>query len=136
MRGDAADAGAYGERDLDHLIEGRLVAGGAQSAIIFLAVDGLERGAHLEHAAAAGAKYVPRQLKNSEPRSVQKGGDRALLVEAALGREGERIDPAEVAVQRVAYRLFNCGSASRVGRLPQDAEKGLGFAHRKLSLAL
>ena len=60
---------------------------------------------------------------------MQKGGDHALLIEAVLGGEGERVDAAEVAIGRVAHRALDRGNALGVGRLPQHAEKGFGFAH-------
>ena len=48
-------------------------------------IDGLERRAGVEHAAAAGAQHVPRQFEQAEPRRVQERGDGAFFVEAVLG---------------------------------------------------
>jgi hypothetical protein len=46
-----------------------------------------------------------------------------------LGGEGERVDAAEVAIGRLAHRALDRGNTLGVGRLPQHAEKGFGFAH-------
>ena len=73
--GDAADARADREDDLDHLVQRRLVAGGTERTIVETFVDGLEAGIGAEHAAAAGAEHVPRHLEQAEPGGVQEGGD-------------------------------------------------------------
>jgi hypothetical protein len=130
---DAAYARAYGEGNLHHLVEDRLVSRSAQPARIFLAIEGLEGRAGIEHAAAAGTEHVPRQLEQAEPRRVQEGGDHPLFIEAILGGEGERVDAAEVAIGRLAHRALDRGNTLGVGRLPQHAEKGFGFAHRSRS---
>src|SRR4029077_17968307 len=55
---DAAHTRAYGEGALHHPVGDRLVARSAQPARIFLAIEGLERRAGIEHAAAAGTEHV------------------------------------------------------------------------------
>ena len=67
---------------------------------------------------------------------MQERGDGALFVEAVLGGEGERVDAAKIAIGRFAHRLLDGGGAVGIGRLPQHAEKGFGFAHRWLPLTL
>src|SRR5262249_10213097 len=108
-------------------------ARGAEPACIFLAIEGLERRTGLEHAAAAGTEYVPRQLEEAKPRRVQERSDHPLFIKTMLGGERERIDAAELAVGRVAHCPLDLGDTFGVGRLPQDAEKGFGFAHRSRS---
>ena len=130
MGADMANPRADGECDLDHFVEGGLVARGAQPAIIFVAIDGFERRPGVEHAAATGTNNVPGQFKQTEPGSVQKRGDDAFLVEAMLRREVEYINAAQIAVGRIPDRGFDGGNAFGVGRLPQRAEKSFGFAHR------
>ena len=97
-------------------------------------IDGLERRADIEHAAAAGTQHVPRQFEQAEPGGVQERGQRALFVEAVLGGEIEHIDAAEVAIGRFTNRLLDGGNAIGIGRLPQHAEKSFRFTHRSWSL--
>ena len=66
---------------------------------------------------------------------MQERSERPLLVEAMLSGEIEHVDAAEIAVGRVADRLLYGSDASRIGRLPQHAEKGFRFAHRWRSYA-
>ena len=73
VRRDPAHARADGEGDFDHLVERRLVAGGAQRAVIFVLVHGLERRVGVEHAAAARAEHVPRHFEQAEPGRMQEG---------------------------------------------------------------
>ena len=127
---DMAHPRADGESHLDHLVESGLIAGSAETAIILVAIDGFERRAGIEHAAAAGTNHVPGQFEETEPGRVQKRSDHPLLVEPVLRREGERIDAAEIAVRRVADRGLDGRNAVGVGRLPQRTEKRFKFAHR------
>ena len=130
MGGDAAHARAHGEGDLDHLVERRLVARGAEPAGIFLVIDGLEGRAGIEHPAAAGAQHVPRQFEQAEPGGVQECSERHFLVETVLGGEIEHVDAAEIAIGRFADRPLDGGNAAGIGRLPQHAEKSFQIAHR------
>ncbi len=130
VAGDAAHPRAHREGHLDHLVERRLIARGAQRAGIFVVIDGLERRAGIEHAAAAGAEHIPRQFEQAEPRGVQERGDGAFFVEAVLGGKIEHIDAAEIAIGRVAHRALDRGDAIGIGRLPQHIEESFGFAHR------
>ena len=82
VRRDPAHPGADREGHLDHLVERRLVAGGAEGAAVLAPVHGLQRRARVEHAAAARAQHVPGQLEDARagrragrPRSrVPRGG--------------------------------------------------------------
>ena len=133
VAGDAAQPRAHGEGDFDHFVERGLVVGGAQRAGIFVVVDGLERRAGVEHAAAGGAKHVPRQFEQAEPRGVQECGDRAFFVEAVLAGEVEHIDAAQFAIRRVADGALNRGDAIGIGRLPQHIEESFAVVHRSIS---
>ena len=79
VAGDAPHPRADREGNLDHFVERRLVAGGAKSAGIFLVIDGLERRAGIEHAAATRAKHVPGQFEQAEPRGMKESGQRCAL---------------------------------------------------------
>jgi hypothetical protein len=61
---------------------------------------------------------------------VQKCCDDRFFIEAMRGGEIENIDAAKVAIRCIADQPFDCGGRLGVGGLPQDAEKGFGFAHR------
>src|SRR3546814_10234826 len=78
------------EDDLDHLVERRLVAGGAERAGVLLALHRLQRGVGIEHPAAARAEHVPRQLEEAEPGGMQEGGNGLLFVEPLPGGKGDR----------------------------------------------
>lgn len=129
VRGDAAHARAHREGDFDHLVERRLVARGAEPAGIFLVIDGLERRAGVEHAAAAGTQHVPRQFKQAKPRRVQEAGKRALFVKTVLCGKTQSVDAAQLAIGRIAHGSLDGGNTIGIGRLPQDAEQGFGVAH-------
>ncbi len=63
---------------------------------------------------------------------MQKGGDHLLLVEPGLRGEIKHIDPAEGAIRRLADQFLDCGCGTGIGRLPQDREQILGFAHGQI----
>ena len=90
VRRDPAHARVDGEGDLDHLVEGRLVAGRAEGAVVVPLLHRLERRAGVEHAAAARAQHVPRQLEDAQARGVQERRDRLLLVEPVRRRSRGR----------------------------------------------
>src|SRR5262249_32570079 len=98
VRGDPAHPRAHGEGYLHHLVEGRLVAGGARRTVICAVIDVLRGGPRLEHAAAAGAKHVPGKIEEPDARGMQKGGDGWLLAEARIGGESQDVDAAELAI--------------------------------------
>ncbi|MCY1515787.1 hypothetical protein D9M68_503890 [compost metagenome] len=55
-----------GEGHFHHLVERRLIAGGAERAGIGVALHGLQRGIAVKHTAAPGAEHIPRQLEEPE----------------------------------------------------------------------
>ena len=55
----------------------------------------------------------------------------AFLIEAMFARRIERVDPAQLAIGRVADRLLDSCDATGVGRLPQHIIKSFGVAHRE-----
>ena len=119
VRLDAAHARIHGERHLDHLVERGLVTRCAQRARVFLTAYAFERGVRVQHAAAAGAKHVPRQLEQPESRAMQKCADGTLLVDAVACREIQDVDAAELAVRRhvtcCSMATAAIGSADRAG---------------------
>lgn len=131
VRGDPAHSRIDREGDLDHLVEGGLVAGGTEGAAVFAPVHGLERGTGLQHAATAWAQYVPGEVEESDPGGVQEGGNDAFLAEAGLGGEGQRVDPAELAVPSVLHQPLDRAHGLGIGRLPQDRKQSLSLAHAR-----
>ena len=104
---DPAHARAYGEHDLDHLVQRRLVAASTQRAVVFIVVDRLQRRAGFQHAAAAGAQHVPGHVEDAEPRRMQERGDGVLLVEVIGFGEVEHIEPAQGAVAALRDQPFD-----------------------------
>ena len=125
----AADARAHRERDLDHLVERRFVAGSAQGAPIFVPVERLQRRARVEDAAAAGAEDVPGQLEQPKARGMQEGGDEAFLVHAEARRQIQDVDSIEVPVGRFLNETLDRFRRHGSSALAQDGEKRLTFAH-------
>jgi hypothetical protein len=117
--------------NVDHFIECVLIAGGAQRAGVLRPVDGFQRRTRVEHAATTGAQYIPRQLEQAQARGVQERGNHALLVQSGLGGKVERIDSAQLTIGCVADQRLDGGHDLGIGRLPQGAEQGWCFAHKK-----
>ncbi len=92
------------------LIESRFVILDAERTKIVVAIEGLQGRGRLEHAAAARTEHVPGHVEEAEPRRMDERADHRLLVEPALGGEGERVD----AVQRLVRSGFD-GGFQRVG---------------------
>ena len=128
---DSAHLRADGEGDLHHLVQRRLIAGGAERALVVLLVHVSQGRSRVEHAAAAGTQDIPRQLENANARGVQERGDHSLFVQAALRCEIEDVDAAKFVIRRVPDQCFHGSDRFRVGRLSHDAEQALGarFAH-------
>jgi len=95
MRGDASDASADREGDLDHLVERCLIAAGAERANVIVMTDRLQCRAFAKHTAAAGTDDIPRQFKDAKARSVQEGGNDGFLVETAIGGKSDGVDAAQ-----------------------------------------
>lgn len=70
VSGDATDARADRERHLDHFVQGRLITGRAERAVVFSLIYGLKRDAGIENAAATGTENIPRQFENPEARPM------------------------------------------------------------------
>ena len=130
MAGDPANAPGDRERDLDDFVERRFIAGSAPRADILLGMHAFQRRVGFEHAAAAGAQHVPRQLEDAEPRRVQKRGDYPLLVEVILRGESDRVYAAQRAIRRLGDKMLDCGNGFAVGGLAQRREQRIRFARQ------
>jgi ribosomal protein S18 acetylase RimI-like enzyme len=93
---------------LNHLVEGRFVAGGARRAVVFRLFDGFERCVRSEHAAARWAQHRPGHFKDAEPRCVQKSRDDAFFVDTVAQGEVEHVDAIEQPVRRLANGVLEC----------------------------
>ena len=117
MRGDAPDARADREGDLDLLVDGGLIAAGAQAAMIVVRTQRFQRGVGAEHAAATGAQHIPGQIEQPEPRGVQKARDHPLFVEPGPLRKIQHVDAVELMVLarfRSARRMASATAGSVV----------------------
>ncbi len=122
MRGDLAHPRIDREGDLDHLVEGRFISGRTQRAIVLLVIEGLQRGAGIEHAAAPRAQHVPGQIEQADPRCMQERRDRLLDVDIRCRRKAQRVDAAEIAIRSVPDQALDGIDGTAVGGLPQDVE--------------
>jgi hypothetical protein len=93
-------------------------------------MDAFQRCAGVEHAAAAGAEYIPRQFENAESCRVQKGADHPLLIEIISRGESERVYATQRAIRRLGHETFDRGDGFAVGRLAQHREQSLGFVRQ------
>src|SRR5262249_58814286 len=102
---------------------------GAPCTIVLLLLYTLQCRARIEHTSTTWAQHIPGQLEYAEPCSVQKGGDRMLLIDPGLGREIEDVDAAQIAIRGVPHELLYRGRGGRIDRLPQDRKASDGFTH-------
>ena len=129
MGGDAPDTRADSEGDLDEIVNGRLVAGRAERAIVIVGAQRLQRGMRIEHAATAWAEHVPGEIEHPEPRGVQEARHHLLLIEAGPAREIEQVNAVERAVLAVLDQVLDRIDDARIGGLLQHRKQRLGFAH-------
>lgn len=122
VRRDMTDPRGDREGHFHHFIQGRLVAAGAQRAVVFLAIKRLERGAGVEHTAAAGTQHVPGEVEDPKPCRVQEGSNHAFFVETRLLGEIKHVDAAQRAIGALAHQLLDRRNCVAVGRLPQNGE--------------
>ena len=133
VRGDAAHARVDGEGDLDHLVERRLVVGGAERAAVFVA------------AGPSSAWRWNRARRRSRGRARSRTGRRGRSSPHAGRRRSTRSSSRPCfaakasALMRPSLRSGAVGDEPldrvrrrRIGRLPQQREHGLGFAHGEI----
>ena len=123
MCGDAPDARTDGEGDFDAVVDGRLIALGAQRAIVVVVTKGFQGVVRSEHAAAAGAQNVPGEIEQAEPRRMQKSGNHLLLVETGLAREVEQIDAVEARSSPFSDQILDRIDDIRIGGLFQHENR-------------
>jgi hypothetical protein len=129
LGGDSAHPRAHGESYLHHLVQRRLVIGGAERAEILVALHGLQRGVGLQYAAATGTEHVPRHVENADPCGMQECGDGAVVVQPVRGGEGHGVDAAELPVVGLRDETLHRVHGGSLGGLPEQGEHRLGFAH-------
>ena len=126
---DLAHPRADREGHLDQIVERRLIARGAERAIILRPVEGLQALVGGENAGATRAHDVPCHLEHAEPHRIQERRDDPLLAEALLGREIERVDLVQGVIRGLPHHALEHVHHVVVGRLTQRPKQGLGFAH-------
>ena len=129
MGRDLPHARAYREGHLDQIVERRLIARGAESAIILRAIQGLQAFVGGENTGAARAHHVPCHLEHAEPHRIQQRRDDPLLVDVGLGREIKRIHLVQGMIRGIPHHTLEHVDDAFVGRLTQGHKQGLGFAH-------
>ena len=129
MGRDLAYPRAYRESDLDQIVERRLIARGAECAIILRAIQGLQAFVGGENTGAARAHHAPCHLKHAEPHRVQQPRDDPLLTDVGLGREIKRIHSVQGMIRSIPHHTLEHVDDAFVGRLTQGPKQGLGFAH-------
>ena len=127
--GDPADAGADRERHLDHFVERRLISGGAEGAVVFCLIDRFQRGAGIEHAAAARAEHVPGHVEQAQPRRMQESRGHLLIGEAVACRESQGIDAIEIGVDPLANQGLDGRGDLWLGGTTQDLEQRRLITH-------
>ena len=80
-----------GEGDFDEFVERRRVVGGAEGARIFRAIEGFQRVASFEHAAATWTEHVPGNVEETDAGAMHERADHRLFAEFMAGGEGKRI---------------------------------------------
>ncbi len=126
---DLPQARAYREGHLDQVVERRLIARGAESAIILRPIQGLQAFVGGENAGAARAHHVPCHLEHAEPHRIQECCDDLLLADALLGREIKRVHLVQGMIRGIPHHALEHVHNGLVGRLTQGHKQSLGFAH-------
>jgi hypothetical protein len=89
VRRDTAHARIDRERDLDHLVQRRFIAGRAERAHIFVLPDGLERCVGIEHTATTRTEHIPGKVEEAKTCSVEQCRYGAFFTEAVPGGKGQ-----------------------------------------------
>ena len=129
MGRDLPHARAYREGHLDQIVERRLIARGAESAIILRAIQRLQAFVGGKNAGAARAHHVPCHLEHAEPHRIQQRRDDPLFVDAFLAREIKRVHLVQGMIRGIPHHALEHVDNVFVGRLTQGRKQGLGFAH-------
>jgi hypothetical protein len=126
---DPAQARAHRKGHLDQIVERRLIARGAESAMILRLIQGLQALIGGENTGAARAHEAPGHLEHAEPNRIQERRDDPLLVEALPGREIKRVHPVQGMIRGLAHHTLEHVHHFFVGRLTQGHKQRLCFAH-------
>ena len=129
MGGDLAHTRAYREGHLDQIVERRLIARGAESAIVVRAIQGLQAFIGGENTGAARAHHAPCHLEHAEPHRVQQRRDDPLLPDVNLGREIKRIHSVQGMIRGIPHHTLEHVDDRFVGQLTQGHKQSLAFAH-------
>jgi hypothetical protein len=111
------------------MVERRLIARGAESAIILRAIQGLQALIGGKNTGAAWAHNAPCHLENAEPHRIQERRDDSLLVEALSDREIKRIHPVQGMIRSIPHHALEHVHHLVVGRLTQGHKQSLSFVH-------
>ena len=129
MGRDLPHARAYREGHLDQIIERRLIARGAESAIILRAIQGLQAFVGGKNPGAARAHHAPCHLEHAEPHRIQQRCDDPLFVDALRACEIKRVHLVQGMIRGIPHHTLEHVDNGFVGRLTQSRKQSLGFAH-------
>ena len=129
MGRDLSHARADREGHLDQIIERRLIACGAESAIILRPIQGLQAFVGGKNPGAARAHHVPCHLEDAEPHRIQERCDDPIFVDALHTGEIERVYLVQGMIRGIPHHTLEHVHNGFVGRLTQGRKQRLGFAH-------
>src|ERR1700730_3639485 len=82
-----------------------------------------------EYAAATGAKHVPGQIEQPEPRGMEEAGDHPFFVEPGPLGKIQHIDSVELVILALVDQPRDSIGHRRIGGLLQHGNLGLDVAH-------
>ena len=129
MGRDLPHARAYREGHLDQIVERRLIARGAERAIILRPIQGLQAFVGGKNPGAARAHHAPCHLEHAEPHRIQQRCDDPLFVDALRAGEIKRVHLVQGMIRGIPHHPLEHVDNGFVGRLTQGRKQRLGFAH-------
>jgi hypothetical protein len=103
MRRDLAHPRAYRKRHLDQIIERRLIARGAERAMILRPVQRLQALVGGKNPGTARAHHVPCHLEDAEPYRIEQRCDHPLFVEALRACKIKRVHLVQGMIRGMAH---------------------------------
>ena len=129
MGRDFSHARAYRKSHLDQIVERRLIARGAERAIILRPIQRLQAFVGGKNPGAARAHHVPCHLEHAEPHRIQERCDDPLFVDALRACEIKRVHLVQGMIRGIPHHTLEHVDNGFVGRLTQGRKQSLGFTH-------
>src|SRR5437660_976382 len=129
VRGDPPDLGADCKGNLDLLVDRRLVAASAESAMVVFMAQGFQRVMRIQNAAAAGTEHVPGEVEQTHPCGMQETGNDSLFIETGALGKFQRVDSIELVIFTIPDQVDDRLRDGRVGGLLQNRKLRLDVSH-------